>query len=1117
MSVRLVYQKKSIWRTVLIAIFAVSGLSGLLVGCGTKTDNADQDLPAPETIATTIPKTDGITVSQKKIPASIRFSKIGSDDGLTQSTTYAITQDSLGFMWFGTEDGLNRYDGYEFITFRPISEDSHSLSDRWITTLLAEEDGNLWIGTRQGGLNFYNSTTGLFDRYRVDEKDSTSLSGDHVTVLFIDHLGRLWVGTTSGLNLMVKETANFQHYYFDDPNTQGSDQLTITAINEDEYGNLWVGTGTSGMFRLNPSSGVFEQFEYNPLDLNSISSNTIRRILPAGQNQFWVATDNGLNLFSPSDKSFFRYQHSDEDTDSLADNRIRTMIVDRSGFLWLGTSTGLECFDIDTSKFYHYRHDPMDLKSLGDGAVLSIFESTDNVLWVSTYGGYISKYSRGMDRFTFYHYSSQDPTTIDGNGIFKLFVDNQQFVWVATIDGGLNRLNPTTGKFISYRHDPEDENSLASDEVWAVYKDSEGILWVGTNAGLDRLDPGSQDFSHYPNNYSSGNDSVHGMVYDIVEDRSGDLWFGTTNGLDRYDRQKDIFIHYIYDANNPNGISDSIITKVYVDNTGTLWIGTFSRGLNRYDPVNNEFIQYRHNPDDSNSLNNDSILSVFQDHLNRIWVGTAGGGLDLLNPETNVFTHFTEEDGLPNNVIYGILEDENGRLWLSTNNGISCFDPEKASFINYNEADGIQGNEFDMNAYAKDDLGTMYFGGVNGLTGFHPDGITPSVFIPPVRLLTLTQNGKSLSSEADPNQLQEITITWPNNSFEFSFAALSYADPKMNQYAYRLLNFDQRWIDATSWREGRYTNLPGGTYTLQIKGSNEDGVWNETGHSLIVRVIPAFWQTLWFQIGTVVILFGSILVFYRVRSATVKANTEKLEQQVRERTKEIERLFEKTKELAVVEERNRLARELHDSAKQKAFAALAQLGTANGVLPANPQSAKAHLQEAENLVYEVIEELTFLIQEMYPLALKEKGLATSLRDYVFDWEARTDIQVQVEIEHEKHLPLEVEQAIYRAIQEALSNIARHSHASSVKISLSYSKVEILATICDNGIGFDPLTRQNGMGLRTIRERMETLGGSLKIESRANQGTCLTLTCPAQPHQMQKGEDNDKSHLNHSGG
>jgi signal transduction histidine kinase len=302
--------------------------------------------------------------------------------------------------------------------------------------------------------------------------------------------------------------------------------------------------------------------------------------------------------------------------------------------------------------------------------------------------------------------------------------------------------------------------------------------------------------------------------------------------------------------------------------------------------------------------------------------------------------------------------------------------------------------------------------------------------------------------------------------------------------------------------------LPGGTYTLQIKGSNEDGVWNKKGYSLEVEVVPAFWQTLKFQVGVGLVLIGLILVFYLVRDANQKANTRVLERQVKERTIEIERLFEKTKELAVVEERNRLARELHDSAKQKAFAALAQMGTANGILPESPKKALLHLQEAETLVYEVIEELTFLIQEMYPIALKEKGLAASLRDYVFEWEARTEIQVDLVIKNEQHLPIDIDQAFYRSTQEALSNIARHSQAKQVKIRLEYLDDEIVEEIYDNGRGFDPQTRPTGMGLRSIRERIEKLGGSVKIDSTPEQGTSLLLTVPLKPQEMREGEKND---------
>ncbi len=1068
--------------------------SGLLIVLAACTLSRDQTQPpvTPTAVVTQVPDFES---GSQSIPTSIRFSKIGADEGFPQSTTYAIVQDESGFMWFGTEDGLNRYDGLNFTIFQPQNDDPTSLSDRWITSLVSAGGGDLWVGTRQGGVNYYHGQTGTFDQFLHDDSDTDSLNSNLVNVVFLDRSQRLWVGTNEGVDLFDADTRKFKHYYLDEINPRPSSTISITAFYEDLQGNLWVGTQKSGLFKLVPSTGSFTQFQPDSANLNSISSENVRAILPAGDISLWIATDKGLNLFIPSEEKFIRYEHSESQEDSIADNLVRTIYLDDSGILWLGTPAGLDCFDVKKNRFIHFNHDPMDIKSLSNNSVLAIYQSDDGVLWVSTYGGYINKYYRGMDRFAYYHYSTQNPWSIGGNIIFKIFTGKDNYVWVATVDGGLSRLDPATGHFKVYQYSDNETGSLSSDEVWSVFKDSAGTLWVGTRAGLDRLDAGEQEFIYYPRGETYTGVSVNGLVYDMAEDQSGNLWFGTSSGLDRYNRTEDRFTHFAHDPADPNSLSDSMVTKVYLDHSQILWLGTFSRGLNRYDPITNQFIRYLNDPENPSSISNDTVLSIFQDHADRVWIGTDGGGLNLMDTTNNTFSAYTEKDGLPSNVIYGILEDEQGNLWLSTNKGISRFNPDTGDFSNFGESDGLQGNEFNMNAYAKAQDGTLYFGGVNGLTAFKPEQITASTFIPPVKLLSVTQNGLPMEFGQNSKNQPQILLKWPYNSFEFTFAALSYADPKKNQHAYQLDGFDEDWINAGSWREGRYTNLPGGTYTLRLKGSNEDGIWNEQGDYLIVKVIPALWQRLWFQIGTVVLLFATILLVFRLRNAGIQANTKKLEQQVNERTKEIERLFTKTKELAVVEERNRLARELHDSAKQKAFAALAQLGTANGVLPDAPESAKSHLQEAENLVYEVIEELTFLIQEMYPLALKEKGLATSLREYVFDWEARTDIQVQMSIENDRRVQLDVEQAVYRAIQEALSNIARHSKATFVKIKLDYSDTQIAATIEDNGCGFNPDSRQTGMGLRTIRERMETLGGSMQIQSVVNKGTNLMLIAP----------------------
>jgi ligand-binding sensor domain-containing protein/signal transduction histidine kinase len=1082
---------------ILVCLFLLAGCDNGLPAAGNTAQSAEESLK--------ITSVAGANSLRLPIPEEIRFTHIGLEEGLSQSTVHSGVQDSQGFMWFGTEDGLNRFDGYDFKVFRPDPTDPKSLSDRWITALAADSAGNLWVGTRQGGLNFYNSVSGEFTRYLHDEEKSGSLAGNQIQTIYIDHLNRVWVGTEFGLDLYSPEKDIFIHYLpvpFPHDDSMAND---ITSINEDSEGNLWIGSASAGLFMFDPVTVKFTNYRHQENDRYTLTSNSIRGIQNGGEGVLWIATDNGINLFRPKTGIFVQYRHSVTNPRSLAANYVQTMLVDSAGNLWVGTDEGLDRFNPVGESFVHYSNDPGDPNSLKTNIVQTLYESSDGILWVGTFGGSINKYDRTMDNFRNFKNDPDDPDSIAGNIIFKVFIDNEQFAWIGTVDGGLSRLNLESGKAISFRHNEDDPASLSSNEVWAIFKDSENILWVGTTDGLDRLDPGASGFIHYERSYPEDKDTLSGMVYDIVEDRYNNLWLGTSRGLTRYNRRTGTFTHFVHDGSNPDSISGSSVVKVYIDNYGNLWLGTFSSGLDRYDLVTGKFIHYRSDLNVPGSLSNNAVISLLQDSNGGMWVGTDGGGLNYLDPATNMFTTIREKDGLPNDVVYGILEDEEGRLWLSTNLGISCYNPADKTFMNFTESDGLQGNEFDMNAYAEDASGNMYFGGVNGLTVFNPETIEKNSFIPPVVLLSITQNGVPLTTYATPEKAEVVTIRWPYNSFEFEFASLSYSDPSKNRYAYMLENFDDDWIDARSWREGRYTNLPGGTYILHLKGTNRDGVWNDEGHSITIKVVPAVWQTLWFRALTVILLLGLAAAIYRARTRSIQENNRELERQVVERTKEIERLFEKTKELAVVKERNRLARELHDSAKQKAFAALAQLGTAGGVLPGNPNSARAHLQEAENLVYEVIEELTFLIQEMYPLALKEKGLSTSLRDYIFDWEARTDIQVKVDITDERRLHLDVEQAFYRAIQESLSNVARHSRATEVTITLTFLKKELIAIVRDNGCGFDKQTRQYGMGLRTIRERIEALGGVVQVESAPDCGTCITMSAPLRSHRAKKGE------------
>ncbi|MGE5123293.1 MAG: triple tyrosine motif-containing protein, partial [Acidobacteriaceae bacterium] len=460
---------------------------------------------------------------------------------------------------------------------------------------------------------------------------------------------------------------------------------------------------------------------------------------------------------------------------------------------------------------------------------------------------------------------------------------------------------------------------------------------------------------------------------------------------------------------------------------------------------------------------------------------------------------------------YGIVEDEQGYLWLSTNDGLARFDPHTGSSQNYDYNDGLQSNEFNTFAFGKTRAGEIIFAGISGTNLFKPEAVEKNNYVPPVVLTRLTQAGEPLEAEQNVDTLREVTLSWPHNYFEFEFAALSYSNPEKNRFAYYLENFDQDWVTSSAYNFGRYTNLPGGTYTLHIKGSNNDGLWNESGAALTLTVVPAIWQTWWFRgIGIALVIITAV-VAYRLRVRSIENYNRELKLQVEKRSREIESLFEQTKELAIIEERNRLARDLHDSAKQKAFAALAQLGAVRSMVDREPDSAQSHLDEVENLVYEVIQELTFLIQEMYPMELKDKGLITVLREYLYEWETRNEMHVNLAVKNERRLPLEIEQALYRISQESLANIARHSHASQVGIELNYDGDCVELMLKDDGCGFNLNQKPAGVGLRTMHERAIMIGGEIKIDSNPGKGTQVIVRVPIPQKQTPDTSGNNGGH------
>ncbi len=1050
----------------------------------------------PQPDPTSQPSSSPVAAAALQPGAAIRFQRLSIEEGLSQSVVIAIAQDRTGFLWLGTADGLNRYDGYGFTVYRPNPKDPNSLSDSWITALLADPDGSLWIGTGQGGLNRYDPKTGKFTRYQNDQKDQSSLTSGTVNAIYRDQESNLWVGTTSGLNRFNASTSTFTHFVHSDSSPSSISHDTVTTIYQDSAGRLWFGTN-KGLNLYDPANETFSHYTSTSSDPSTLSHNTIAGVVEDRQGDLWVGTKKGLNRFDPATGRFTRYRNDSAQINSLISESINSLLLDSNGMLWIATNAGLDRYDPAASQFRHYRNNPLVANSLSVDVVFSAFEDREGVLWFGTWGGGVNKYDPAQNQFAFYRNEPGNSNSLRNGGVFPIFSDQDGTTWIGVYNNGLERFNPLTGKFTHFANDPQNPDSLGSQSVWSILRDRQGILWLGTSNGLDRFSESTGKFIHHRHDEADPNSISDGLILALYEDHEGNLWVGSQSGLDRYDARSGSFIHYS-NADNKDSKTPQNVSHISEDSLGNLWISTSRAGLYSFNPHSTGFQHFVHDVEDENSITSNMGLWTYPDAQNNIWIATAGGGLNKYNPASGTFTLYTDQQGLANNFVYCILPDDQGSLWMGTNHGLSKFDPTKQTFQNYNTEDGLQSNETNSNACARAADGSLYFGGLAGFNHFFPAQVRASSYQPPVVITALTREGKALPVGAVPESLRDLTLKWPQNAFEFEFTSLSFSQPQRAQFAYMLDGFDADWNMLGFQRDGRYTNLPGGDFVLRLRTSNGDGAWTESTQPVHISVVPPFWQAWWFISLSALVIVAGVFGAYQLRVQAVEAQKNELERQVKERTLEIERLFEQTKELAIIEERNRLARELHDSAKQKAFAALAQLGTASGLIQHNVSAARTHIGEAENLVYDVIQELTFLIQEMYPLALQEKGLAAVLREYVFEWENRTDIRAIVEIKDNRRLPLQAEQALYRISQEALANVARHSRASQVQIRVTYEEEQVTLLVSDNGQGFDQSQKPKGIGLRSIQERAESVGGTATIESAPGQGTRVVAAISIRP-------------------
>jgi signal transduction histidine kinase/ligand-binding sensor domain-containing protein len=989
-------------------------------------------------------------------------------------------------MWFGTQDGLNKFDGYSFTVYRHDAENENSLSNNSVAAIYEDKSGTLWVGTTGGGLNRFNRTTETFNHYLHDAANPHSLSGNSVAFIQQADAGAVWVATNHALDLFNPQTGEFTHYKNPSASSSSFGDTALRWICEDEKGALWIGTAHGGLQRFDRRTGEFNEQIDRLSESQHLRDFPISSILKDANGLLWIGTEGGgLFSFDRQSEAFTRYQHDPKISNSLADNTVSAMFEDAEGTFWIGTNNGLDAFDRKNHAFLHYRHEPSKPESISSNSIVSLYEDRSGILWIGTSEG-INKLNRNNRHFISQGTDTTNANSLSGNGVRSLYQDRMGKLWIGTDDSGLNQYDKVTGEIKRYQYDASDPHSLSNNDATAIAEDGLGTLWIGTNGGgLNRFNASRGDFTRYRHDRSNPQSLSDDTVWSILTDSSGTLWIGTANGLNKFDHQSGAFARFQNDPANPRSLSDNNIRAIEEGKSGTLWLGTRNGGVNRFDSRSGGFKRFQHQQNNPASLSSDAVYALHYDSRGTLWVGTTEG-FNRLNPDQETFIHFGEKDGLSNNTIYGILGDLNGNLWMSTNNGISRFNPETHVFRNYDVDDGLQDNEFNGGAAFQSKSGEMFFGGIKGFNSFHAEEVKDNAFRPPIVLTAFKKLDEKVKLNKSIDEIDEIELSYKDYVFSFEFAALDYTAPKKNQYAYKLDGFDQNWNYSGTRRVAIYTNLGGGDYVFKVKGTNSDGVWNEQDTSIRITIIPPFWKTWWFMalaVGAIVLL-GIALYrqrisrLYRARAAQEAFSRQLIESQENER--------------------KRIAAELHDSLGQNLL--IIKNRALLGLTPNASQTfSSEQLNEISTTASQAIEEVRQIARNLRPYKLDRLGLTKALESVIEQAANSSEISFSSQIDPVNGLfSKEAEINLYRIVQESLNNILKHSQATGVHLLMKREDKSVRLEIQDNGVGFDTeaVTGEDadrrGFGLAGISERARIIGGKYSMRSSPGNGTTITL-------------------------
>lgn len=1070
---------------------------------------------------------------------NIKLEEISTREGLSNGNINWITQDKQGYLWISTSDGLNKYDGYNFTNYRFDPDDPFSISANWNNSVFADSTDNLWLILSTGGITRYNKITNRFYRYALENKENGK-DPSYVSTFFCDSRGDIWLGTFIDGLFRIKKTDDTSgigkedviNYYPVKGLENTLSGKRVFAITEDEENNIWVCTnnGLTKIITGNPPA------ETSLINYRLPGRNIFVNCQTGENNKIYIASyGSGFIEFDKKVEKFKTYKHIKNDANSISSDTVNYISEKIDGkYRWVFTSNGVNKFYDEIGSFKHYKHNQADSSSIINGGFI-FFKSMSGSEYFGTRSG-ISKYNAVSDNFSNYYFKDGNENVFNRHYVKFIDADNSGIFWIGTSGGGIVKYNIMQNNFDELNIESLLVDKFDSDipSIAAICKDNDGMLWLGTEgSGLLGFAPGQDKIVIRKNISNSGINgnwissiietegklwigtrgkgvSIYDMAKDkftsfslseqekdreklnlvnaIMKDRAGNIYIGTSGGLIVFDPVTNTKKIFKPNQNNPNSIGSGNIWVIYEDSDRDIWLGTAiegnNGGLSKFNKKEGTFKNYVRNPNDSTSINNQTVNSIYEDRQGLLWIGTYSGGLNSFDKKTEIFTHYTVKNGLPSNTINGILEDNEKNLWLSTNKGISKFNPSDKTFINYDNDDGISGFEYNRGAFLTTSISEgkemFLFGSKEGMDSFYPEEIKRDHYIPTIVITSFKVLDSSRVPPNSVNTTDTVFLSYDENFFSFEFASLDFDNPNKNIYKYKLEGFDKEWVKANDRRYAGYTNIEPGTYTFTVAGTNSDGIWNNSGTSVVLVISPPFWNSWWFYIlvGVAVISLTLFLINLRIKRKV-------------KYLLEIEKVKARERELV----REEASRDYHDELGHKltriSLFSRRILRRVNG--NTGLREDLKSIVETSNSLQSGAKDLIWALNpeedSMYDVCVRLRDFGNDLFEdsginFTSDNVPDPFRSVKLSMTKKRHI-------IY-IFKEGMTNVLKHSQCTEVKLNFNIKNESILISLSDNGVGFKPHNGQKGYGIKNIINRSKHIECKAEITSEEDRGTLLSL-------------------------